>query len=146
MDLKEVVTSVVQWSPSGDWIACVTSSGLDLVSPDGQTTRHLTGAAPLVEGWSKNGDLLYAVKKDERRHLVLFSIEIASGRELTITDLGPAPLVNLPYRTGRASLRGFSRAPDGKSFAASLLRPNSDIWMLDGFGSRRLWDQLWGRR
>jgi Tol biopolymer transport system component len=146
MDLKEVVGNSVQWSPRGDWIACVTSNGLDLVSPDGHMTRHLTGAAPFVEGWSKNGDLLYAIRKDERRHLVFFSIEIASGRELRITDLGPAPLVSLPYRTGRASLRGFSRAPDGKSFATSILRPNSDVWMLDAFEPRSFWDQIWSKR
>ena len=40
-------------------------------------------------------------------------------------------------------VRGFSMAPDGKSFLTSLYRESSDIWMLEGFDAGpSLWRKL----
>ena len=131
IDLSSVAMSFVRWSPRGDWILCVTNEGLGLISPDGKAKRDLRQGAPLTFGWSKDGDRVYGVDNRNRR-LVLFSIHARGGGEETITDLGPAPLDPAPYLYF-GSVRGFSMAPDGKTFAASILRPKSDIWLLEGF-------------
>ncbi len=34
--------SMPRWSPAGDWIAYPAADGIDLVSPDGKSTRNLT--------------------------------------------------------------------------------------------------------
>ena len=144
-NLRDVVGRFVQWSPRGDWITCITKNGFELISSDGQTTQHLSNAIPLVHGWSKDGAFVYGVKSDDRRRLLLFSIEIGTGHEKTVTDLGPTPIVAVPYQTG-IGLRGLSLAPDGKSFAASILRAKSDIWILEGFDAGGLWAPFGRRR
>jgi serine/threonine protein kinase len=145
VNLKDVVGRFVQWSPRGNWISCITKNGFELISSDGQTTQHLSNTIPLAHGWSKDGAFVYGVKSDDRRRLLLFSIEIRTGHEKTVTDLGPAPIAAVPYQTG-IGVRGLSLAPDGKSFAASILRSKSDIWILEGFEAGGLWARLGRRR
>jgi serine/threonine protein kinase len=135
--LRDGVGSYPAWSPAGDWIACSGPAGIVLISPDGQNTRALSPRQWLVHGWSKDGKTIYGIRQTGSRRLVLASMDVATGAEKTVSDLGPYP-ASFAYGSvmGALPLRGFSRAPDGKSFATSIIRPSSDIWLLAGFEPR----------
>jgi len=122
-----VYPSSPRWSPRGDWITCDTPQGFALVSPDGKKTRLLTEETWLAHGWSQDGTILYAIRDTEDFRFQLTSLDVASGRERVIApDLGRSPPTSTP-------LRGFSLAPDGRSFLTSLVRLRGDVWLLEGF-------------
>ena len=122
-----VYPSSPRWSPRGDWITCDTPEGFALVSPDGKQTRLLTEETWLAHGWSQDGKTLYAVRQTDDLHFQLTSLDVATGRERVVAeDLGPTPPTSTP-------LRGFSLAPDGKSFLTSIVRLRGDVWLLEGF-------------
>jgi Tol biopolymer transport system component len=135
--LRDSVGTSPAWSPAGEWIACSGPAGITLVSPDGRNIRALSSHLWLVHGWSKDGKTIYGVRQTDDRRLVLASLDIQTGGERTVGDLGPYP-ASFSYGSvmGALPLRGFSRAPDGKSFATSIIRPASDIWLLAGFEPR----------
>lgn len=118
-----------QWSPRGDWISYQTSDGLFLTDPNGEKTLHVSKKSWLANGWTKDGSLLYGVRQDDRRHLIVASIDIQTGAEMLISDLGPSPFL----AEGGASLVGFSMAPDERSFATSIWKIKGDLWLLNGF-------------
>jgi Tol biopolymer transport system component len=130
-----------RWSPRGDWISCDTPEGFALVSPDGARTRLLTDETWLAHGWSEDGSTLYAIRDTEDFHFQLTSLDVASGRERVIAaDLGPSPPTSTP-------LRGFSLAPDHKSFLTSIVRLRGDVWLLDGFAREKsFWQRLFSRQ
>jgi eukaryotic-like serine/threonine-protein kinase len=122
-----VYPSSPRWSPRGDWITCDTPDGFSIVSPDGKQTRLLSDETWMAHGWSRDGTIVYAIRETEELHLQLTSFDVASGAEKVINaDLGPTPPTSTP-------LRGFSLAPDGRSFLTSIVELRGDIWMLDGF-------------
>jgi len=122
-----VYPSGPRWSPRGDWISCDTAEGFTLVSPDGKTARVLSDETWLAHGFSKDGATVYAVRQTEDLHMQLTSFDVATGRETVVTgDLGPTPPSSTP-------LRGFSLAPDGRSFLTSIVELRGDIWLLEGF-------------
>jgi hypothetical protein len=41
-----------------------------------------------------------------------------------------------PWKSDLYWFRGFSLAPDGKSFATSLDRAKADIWIMEGFNKK----------
>ena len=129
-----------QWSPRGDWITCDLPEGFAIVSPDGQKTRVLSEETWLTHGWSKDGATIYAVRHSDELRLQLVAIDVASGGERILAkDLGPSPPSDDP-------LKGFSLAPDGKSFLTSILRLRGDVWLLEGFGTQGgLGERLWPR-
>ncbi len=124
---KDIGYNHPQWSPKGDWIACQGYDGLYLFSKDGTNSRMLNRQSWITYGWSKNGGLLYGVKRNEKAHLALASIDVNTGAEKMLGDLGPSPI-----RIGWDPLMGFSLAPDGKSFTTSILRQKANLWILDG--------------
>jgi len=92
----------------------------------------------MVHGWSKDGEILYSIRNDENRRIVLFSFEIASGKERTISDLGPASTA--------FAFRGFSLAPDGKRIATSIVNTKGDLWLLEGFNKQiGFFERIWKR-
>ncbi len=123
----------VTWSPTGEWITYVTEQGLTIVSPDGKTSRALNKPDWLTGGWSKDGQMIYGIWRNWKdRHGVLSSIDLKTGKEKMILDLGIV-----------TSLREFSLAADGKSLITSLERAEDDIWILEGFRKpRRFFDFL----
>jgi hypothetical protein len=126
-----------RWSPRGDWIVCETPQGLSLLSPDGKSRRPLSEDAWLVYGWARDGTRLYGIKPSgDRAHLTLSSIEIQNGAEHVLApDLGPLPISAQP-------VRGFSLISD-KSFATSIVRVKSEVWLLAGFKRRfRFFDRF----
>jgi hypothetical protein len=66
--------------------------------------------------------------------VVLAQVDVRSGVEKIIGNLGPYPaafaygslVVMIPFR-------GFSLAPDGKSFLTSIFRAHGEIWLISGF-------------
>jgi Tol biopolymer transport system component len=126
-----VYPSSPRWSPRGDWITCDTPQGFALVSPDGKQTRLLTQETWLAHGWSQDGKTLFAVRQTDDLHFQLTSLDVATGRERVVAeDLGPTPPTSTP-------LRGFSLAPDGKSFLTSIVRLRGDVWLLEGFPQQK---------
>lgn len=113
------------WSPAGDWIAFLAKAGqVHLVSPDGKLTRPLTDYRPTTFGFSKDGSVLYAVRRAAGRKWVVVSFDVRSGKEVKTIDV-PIPAA--------ANVLGFSLHPDGTRFATSIGVPKSDIWLLEGF-------------
>ena len=148
-DLVVYTSSVrpVKWSPQGDWIAYTDPGGLHAVSPDGRQQRPLSSRDWQTFGWSADGKSLYGIASTEDRRLTVGRVELATGNETQIADLGPVPAaMGLGNFHGELAYRGFSLSPDGKSFLTSLFRAKADIWLLAEWNRpRRLWDALWTR-
>jgi len=115
---------IPSWSPTGEWIALPE----ELISPDGKTTRPLGDHGSLYYMFSADGKMVYGIRVDGDRTL-LFSVDIASGAEQIIGDLGRN------FRPDTSLWPGirFSLAPDGKSFVYGTASYKSDLWLLEGF-------------
>jgi Tol biopolymer transport system component len=127
-----------QWSADGRWIAYDSEEGLMLISPEGTHSRVISGHEWLAYGWEADSSHIYGIKQsDDLRHLMLAMVDIKTGHEQVITaNLAPIPLANAP-------IRGFSRIA-GKSFATSIVRVRSDVWLLEGFHTHAtLLERLW---
>jgi eukaryotic-like serine/threonine-protein kinase len=122
-----------RWSPKGDWILS-RGSGLFLTSPDGKVDRKISDRIYMLQGWSKDGSLIYGIRSTDTRHLVLESVDPETFQEKRITDFGPVP-ASMRYGelNGTTAFRGYSMSPDGRTFLTSVFRATSDIWMLEGF-------------
>lgn len=127
-------SSELNWSPTGELISYHSPEGLTTVSADGKTSNVLKHSNPLISGWSKDGQLIYGVWARENGHRVLTSIDIKTGKEKDILDLGSEQY---------SQLRGFSLAIDGKSFITSTERSEADLWILEGFPQPRKFFGLW---
>lgn len=138
----------VRWSPRGDWIAFDDAPGLRLVSPDGKRENIISPHHWLTYGWSNDGTSLYGIAAGENRRLTLVRVDVATGRETKIRDLGLSTAAMDFANFGRGlDYRGFSMNPDGKSFLTSVYRAKMDIWLLEDFDkSTRLIDWLFRRQ
>jgi Tol biopolymer transport system component len=136
-----------QWSPLGNWIAFRDGNTMRIVSPDGRQGRTVSQQRWETYGWSKDGASLYGIAPDESRHLILRRLDITSGSESKITDLGPAPPgFDLANYQGNFWYRGFSMHPDGKRFLTSVYRMQAHIWLMEDFDRPlRLLELLWRR-
>jgi len=124
----------VRWSPDGAWIAYRDGQQLLLVSPDGKQKRAVSMHRWETYGWSKDGATLYGIFVDERRHMILGSIQVASARESKIADYGlTGGEVDFGSLQADFPYRGFSLNPDGKSFLTSVYRAKSQIYLLRDF-------------
>ena len=122
------IDSRPRWSPAGDWIAYPAADGIDLISPDGKSTRNLSSRKFLVYGFSKDGTQVYGVFQNTTGNgsqWQLYSVNVKSGAEKFL-----AP-IDIPASVDR--IAGFSIHPDGKRFLTSVAKFPFDIWMLEGF-------------
>lgn len=120
------------WSPAGDWIAYPSGDGIDLVSPDGRSTRTLSKRTFAAYGFSRDGSQIYGIflnTTGQGAQWQLFSVNVNTGAERFL-----AP-VDLPASAD--SLAGFSIHPDGKRFLTSFSKFPFDIWLLEGFPAPR---------
>ena len=128
------------WSPSGDWIAYPSESGIDLISADGKSRRTLTKRTFAAYGFARDGSEVYGIflnTTGQGAQWQLFSVSVNTGVERYL-----AP-VDLPASAD--SLAGFSMHPDGKRFLTSFSKFPFDIWLLEGFPqphSRTLLERL----
>ncbi|MFY9728366.1 MAG: protein kinase [Bryobacteraceae bacterium] len=128
-----------QWSPDGKWIACSVDGGVDLLSPDGKQTRKIGNRSSWVT-WSADSRQLYALSQGEGTRWLLDSIDVSSGTEKTISDLGSQYM----FSGTNGSSFALSLSYDHTSLAASVINYHSDIWMLEGFAQPRGWlGHLW---
>ena len=119
---------MIQWSPTGDWIAYPSAAGMDMISPDGHTARKLTARKLLAFAFSKDGAQVYGVVRStagQGPQWRLDAIDVKTGADKML-----APL-DLPASTN--AIAGFSLHPDGKRFLTSIAKWPYDIWMLEGF-------------
>jgi len=121
-----------RWSPDGGSLVCGVD-GLWVISQDGKTRRSNSKHQWTVRGWSRDGASIVGIRVEDRR-VVLAQVDVRSGVEKIIGDLGAYPpafaygslIAMIPFR-------GFSLAPDGKSFLTSIFRARGDIWLISGF-------------
>ena len=128
----------LDWSPTGEWLACDTPNGIALFSPDGASSKYLKMVHPAALAFSRDGKTIFAAGKDRGRAF-LKSINVATGAVRNLADYGPDLTISgaLPFHTR------LSMAPDGKSLATSAASMKSDLWLLDGYPAPRPWWRLW---
>ena len=122
------------WSPVGDIIATLDSTGLLLINADGSAIRRVGDGTWLSITWSKDGNLMYGIRRNPQRHLELASLDPRTGTASTRADLGAYPAA-FSYATalGADPVRGASISPDGKTFITSTLDLKSNLWLLTGY-------------
>jgi Tol biopolymer transport system component len=129
--LKDNVTYFQpQWSPDGNWLIYTDREGVSLISADGKTTDEISDSPWLTGGWSQDGKTLYSIRQNETRRLLVMATSVETGEEKLISDAGVSPIL-----VTDAVFAGFSLSPDGKSFATSMLKSASDLWILEDFDS-----------
>ena len=111
------------WSPTGEWIADHDNDRLVLISPDGKSRRDLPGDRGPV-AWSHDGKTLYQVRYTNP---ALVAIDITTGKERQLRDLAGLG----PHSTGNPGLSA-ALTSDEKGIVYTVLRPRSEIWILDG--------------
>ena len=138
----------VRWSPRGDWIAFRDGQALKIVSPDGQYQRVISQRAWETYGWSKDGAALYGIASGANRRLVLATIDVETGHEHQIADIGTIPpAFDLAEDFNEFPYRGFSLHPNGSGFLTSVLRAKMQIYLMKDFDRRgRLADGWWRRQ
>jgi hypothetical protein len=137
----------VRWSPRGDWILYRDGDTLRVVSPDGKQNRMMSGLTWETYGWSNDGARILGIARGEKRRLLLQQVDVDSGRETRLADLGPIPPeFDLAEPLNEFPYRGFSLHPDGKSFLTSVLRIRTQIYLMKDFDRRARLADRWLRR
>ncbi len=136
---EDLCRNPAQWSPDGKWIACSVDNGVVLLSPDGKQTRKIGTRSSWVT-WSADSRQLYALSQGEGASWRLDSIDVSTGAERAISDLGSQYL----FSATNGSSFELSLSYDHTALAASVINYQSDIWMLEGFAQPRGWiGHLW---
>jgi Tol biopolymer transport system component/tRNA A-37 threonylcarbamoyl transferase component Bud32 len=128
--------SPVQWSPGGGWIAFNTPNGLTVASPDHKTIRVLHDQPWMAFAWSADEQRLYGIRLgDDFQHLAFTSVDLRTGAEHVLNG----SFASLPLAA--QAVRGMTRTSP-TTFVASIVRVQSDVWLLEHFLPRSLWDRL----
>ena len=128
----------LDWSPTGEWLACETYNRIALFSADGASSKALPKLGAAAIAFSRDGKTIYAVGR-ENGATFLKAVDIASGAVRSVANYGPALNISgeLEFHTR------LSRSPDGKSLATSAVTRRSDLWLLEGFPLPRAWGRFW---
>jgi hypothetical protein len=122
------VDSTPRWSPAGDWIAYPAADGIDLISPEGKSTRNLASRRFMAYGFSKDSTQFYGVFQNTTGNGAqwqMYSVNVKTGTEKFLAPLDLSASID--------RMAGFSIHPDGKHFLTSVGKFPFDIWMLEGF-------------
>jgi serine/threonine protein kinase/Tol biopolymer transport system component len=120
------------WSPDGEWILYA-DAGLQLVSPDGKTTRRLDPEAPLC-AFARDGARLYCLASGGNGNAPwqLFSMNLHGTDRRTI---GTVPAESAPAtQFGSFGLR-LALTPDGKGLSYSVRSRSSNLWLVEGLSA-----------
>ncbi len=128
----------LDWSPTGEWLACETADRIALFSPDGSKSKALPKIGAVTLAFSRDGKTVYAVGKQNGGSF-LKAIDVATGAVQTVANYGSALTISggLQFQTR------LSRAADGKSLATSGVTIKSDLWLLEGFPLPHAWWRIW---
>jgi WD40 repeat protein len=137
--------SMTRWAADGKWIAYPVANGIDLITPDGTSTRKLSLRRFLAYNFSKDGSELYGIFQNatgretngNTAQWQLFSVGVKTGAETFLTPI--------EFPTSVAAIYGFSIHPDGRRFLTSIDKFPLDIWMVEGFNesqSRKMIDRI----
>jgi Tol biopolymer transport system component len=119
----------VQWSPSGEWIACATQAYTVLVTPDGKAQRMLTPINSAALAWSKDSQTIYSIRTENGQR-ALVALDVRTDTVRTVAKYGTdLPPLFAPWAWGVQ----LSRSPDGTNLAIGTTNDQSDLWILDGF-------------
>jgi hypothetical protein len=102
--------------------------GESLYSFEGGNTKPLGHHHPDALVFSADGKLLYGMRRQGDGE-VLFSVDVSTGAEKTIGNVGP----DIRPRSNLNPAVRLSLAPDGKSLVFGTLKSRSSLWMLEGF-------------
>ena len=119
----------VQWSPSGEWIACGRVPQPLLISPDGKTQRMLKPMNTNLIAWAKDSRTLYGLRTEGGQR-VLVALDVATDSVRTVASYGSDLL---PLFSRWAWGQQLSRSADGNSLAVATTDTQTDLWILDGF-------------
>ncbi|HYA18582.1 MAG TPA: hypothetical protein VEF06_14015, partial [Bryobacteraceae bacterium] len=146
--VKTPVPFAPQWSPDGKWISMQTEEGFTIVSPDG-AEKHVLNHRPdpgrgYAYGWERSGKSILAVTPEVTGHTALIRIDVPSGAEHRIADLGADRSFEGRYLW---DVR-LSISPDGSRVASARTNRTADLWMIAGFDQPRGLLERWlrGRR
>ena len=128
----------LQWSPTGEWLACEARDGIQLFSPDGAARRTLPGLNAAALAFARDGKTLYAAGITGGSTF-LKAIDVAAG---TLRDIAQYS-DGLTISGGAAYQAGISLSADGRSLATSVVGSQSDLWLLDGYPRPQPWWQFW---
>ena len=121
----------LEWSPTGEWIACEARTGIELFSPDGKQHKTLPKLGSIAMAFSRDGHTLYAAGRDNGRTF-LKAIDIPTGAVRTVGEYNSEKVIS-----GGATYQArLSLAPDGKSLATSAVTTRTDLWLLEGYPVR----------
>jgi hypothetical protein len=125
-----------RWSPAGDWIVYLGETSLRIVRPSGADARDLAPGRWLAVEWAPGGGSVTGLRM--RRRMELVEIGVEDGRERVIAGLGvPSAVLAFAQAAGCEAVRGLGWGRQQGSLTLSLLRPESDLWLLDGVFARR---------
>lgn len=102
-----------------------------MISPDGKEHRDLGTIRTLNLGFSKDSKIAYGIREDGGEWS-LFALDIPTAKLHDIKHLDGSLQAAEPLRPG---IR-FSLAPDGNSFAYAIGKPESSVWMVQGFAGQ----------
>jgi hypothetical protein len=128
----------LEWSPTGEWLACEARAGIELFSPDGSKHRTLPRLNSTAIAFARDGRTLYAAGRDGG-HTFLKAIDLVTGSVREIAQ----HTGSLTISGGATYQARLSLSSDGKSLATSAVESQSDLWILEGYPRPRPWWQLW---
>lgn len=121
------------WSPDGAWIAVTRArpeAGITLTSPDGARQRHLS-PGQVFSGllWSADSRTIYALTSTPNNEPQILAVDGATAAARVVATMGSDIAFAPPNSPGLRLTLG----PDGTSFLTTIVRVNTDLWILENF-------------
>jgi hypothetical protein len=121
--------SVLAWSPDGRWIAHDHPDGLSVTAADDGTSRVLAAGLRLrAIAWSAEGRTLYGLVTDVEGSRIV-AIDAGSGAVRLARRLPDGLTVVTPVSPALQ----MTLDAGGTKLLTTVLRSQSDIWMMEGF-------------